>query len=57
MNIKENDFRVPKKVVEVTMPRLNMQIMHEWTTPAKKKIVEITDQFDKGMNKKTFLLA
>ena len=42
--------RLPKKIVEVYLPRLNIQIMHEWTTPADKQIVEITDDEEKRKN-------
>jgi hypothetical protein len=42
--------RLPKKIVDVYLPRLNIQIMHEWTTPADKQIVEITDDEEKRKN-------
>ena len=51
MNTRHNvPIRLPKKIVEVYLPRLSLQIMHEWTTPANKKIVEIKDDNDKRDN-------
>ena len=47
-------FRLPKKIVEVYLPRLSIQIMHEWTTPSDKKIVEISDDDNKRIKKMNF---
>ena len=47
-------FRLPKKIVEVYLPRLSIQIMHEWTTPSDKKIVEISDDDNKRIKKNEF---
>ena len=47
-----NTHRLSKKIVEVDLPRLNVQIMHEWTTPSDKKIVEISNDDNKRILKK-----
>ena len=49
--------RLSKKIVEVDLPRLNVQIMHEWTTPADKQIVEIIDDEEKRMRLEFFLIS
>ena len=56
-NAKFNTHRLSKKIVEVDLPRLNVQIMHEWTTPADKQIVEIIDDDEKRMRLEFFLIS
>ena len=41
--------RVPEKVVEVELPRMNLQMVQEWSTPAHKKMTKITDEADERM--------
>jgi hypothetical protein len=43
------------------MPRLNLQIMHEWSTPANKKLAEVVDDDGNGIpkscNRRSFSIA
>ena len=43
-----DNFRVPEKVVEVELPRLNIQIAQEWSTPNHQKLTEVKDDNDEG---------
>ena len=36
--------RAPEKIIEVEIPRLNLQIVQEWSTPPYKKMTEILDE-------------
>ena len=38
-----------QKIVDVKLPRLLLQIMHEWSSPAEKKVVEILDENDEAL--------
>ena len=39
-----------QKIVDVKLPRLLLQIMHEWSSPAEKKVVDILDENDSALN-------
>ena len=40
------NFRMPEKIVNVELPRLNIQIVQEWSSPPHKKMTTITDEND-----------
>ena len=38
-----------QKIVDVKLPRLLLQIMHEWSSPAEKKVGQIKDENDEAL--------
>ena len=42
-------FRMTQKIVDVKLPRLLLQIMHEWSSPAEKKVGQIKDENDEAL--------
>ena len=42
-------FRMSQKIVDIKLPRLLLQIMHEWSSPAEKKVEQIKDENDEAL--------